>query len=216
MKLKSKILSLVALGAVIINGCGDGNTETKAKATNSFDKNTGAKLQTDVAARWMQRTNASGSRSSQFTLTKSAIAVAAKDGNLGVALHHALDESGNYTLLAVVVGPDSKLWTSSMIVNTSTGETIDNVTAHTWAKNYMTANTGKIRYHFSGVHVFESILATAGMNHVSLEAVINDDGQPQILMVVWGANTGGRIQSDPLDVYDFTAPCPNTCPSGDN
>lgn len=207
-----KSLTAMLLASVLAVGCHDAR-ETNQATIQKLDKTVGKQISFDVAASWMERyqKSSSGSRVAKqsFSITADKLnAIAPYASEAGLALHHAIDDSGIYHILIIPVGENSLLFDAPVLLDANTNTIIEKDKAVAWTENYKNANSDKVWYHFFGLDTFIEIQQSS-FSYFDIEPALNDDDQPQLLLVVWPETTSnGRTESASPTVYDFSNPCP--------
>lgn len=133
---------------------------------------------------------------------------------VGIAFHHAIDESGEKHILVIPVDESLSLWASiegRIFVDANTGEAISQATAAQWAQNFKDQNPDKIWFHFFGSNIFGQMFALPFFDTVEIQPAISIlNLTPQLLLVVWndGLIPFGRTKNPPGVVYDASNACP--------
>jgi hypothetical protein len=205
-----KIITCLVLFSILIN-CQESKENI---AENKFSKNVGQQIPNDVAERWAERfkkTNASG-RIDNFSLNISILQsfLESPEDMVGVSFHHAIDNHGQYHILATRVNEGEPPLTSAAI-DVNEGP-IGIATAQDWALRYKTENPHATWSHFFGIYVFERIFLTSDAEQIDLVQGTDDLGRGQLLMYVWSSpEYAGRTQGEELTVYDKSVVCPPDC-----
>jgi hypothetical protein len=205
-----KLLSVLGI-LTALYACQD-SRETTSSNTPQFDKSIGKEIPYSVAQRWMNNLTLNVGRVSgaAASVTTKQVTSLITEDVYGLAFHHTLDNRGAYHLV-VVPASDTELDWRGNVLDATTGQLISGATATSWASNYATAHSSEIQYHFFGANVFNEIEAVSSeASHVDIEPALNDEGKPQLLLLVWKNNgvTYGRTEAETLMVFDASSPCP--------
>ncbi|HET9055301.1 MAG TPA: hypothetical protein VFN30_00495 [Chitinophagaceae bacterium] len=212
MNLSKNIFSfaLLAVTSITFYQCAK-EQQNEEQTKPVFSTKVGAVISSETARRWLGYTYTTGAKLENHLLTPQNItAILQAKGSLGVALHHTQDDNGAYHLLAITIVSGNALWDSPLIIDTHSGQTVNSLTAKTWADNYIQASApGSIRYHFFGLHVFEDIQKIETYKRVEIQPALNDGGKPQLLLMVMGGDSGTQL----LQTMDESISCPPYCPA---
>lgn len=93
-------------------------------------------------------------------------------------------------------------------ITPNTGGPIQLATAIQWTTNFRNNNPGAIKAHFFGNIIINDILSQANCIGMRLYNAIDDNNQPQILLV--GVDNNGNDMTDGI-IADMSHPCPTEC-----
>jgi hypothetical protein len=97
------------------------------------------------------------------------------------------------------------------------GDPIPFPTAEEWILNYQEKHPEATRAHFFGNEIISQILAENGAIGIRIYYAINDDGEPQLILLGAGADgndliPGQELQGGSNHAADISYPCPPYCP----
>ena len=133
---------------------------------------------------------------------------------VGIALHHAIDDSGQHHIILIPVDGSMSLWSEiseRIMVDANTGSAISQPIAYAWAKRYKNENPDKTWFHFFGKNIFDDMAALPFFNSFEIEpAICVLDLTPQLLLVVMNDEliSTGRTTATQAVVYDASNACP--------
>jgi hypothetical protein len=225
--MKKLVYFSVALFAISILACQDGNEEAKNINDLSYLSNVGKQIPTETGYRWMDvyRTKlklAGREKPSGYALSKENLSEISGSVNnlIGVVFQHGLDETGAHHFLIIPIDETLQIWSNNkIIIDANSDAAVSYEDAVQWSNNYQAANPDMILYHFFGKHVFDELNAISFFEYIQIEPAINDENlKAQVLLIVndfsIDASSGRSKLSDAL-VYDMSLPCPS-CPLLEN
>lgn len=199
------------------------NRESQSENASRF-KQVGAEIPLETGLRWIelyQSKPSESARSLSTNFSASAEAINSMVGSVntlvGVAFHHAIDESGLPHILAIPIDESSALWLSAssrIVIDLNSGEAISEQDAKNWTTRFSETHPDDVWFHFFGAHVFDAINEIPYFRKLDVEPAIKDtDMSPQLLLMIWDetSSTAGRAQAASGTVYDASNPCP-PCP----
>jgi hypothetical protein len=201
--------------ALLAISCREANENSIA--AEKLDANVGHQILLETAERWIgfyNSKNVNGREGSTYKVSDDQLKKVLQGSTnfLGVIFHHAIDDAGASHILVTSIGEEATLWNSSVIVDANSNSMIETAAAKRWAKKYEAAHPGEVWYHFFGAKMFNEITSNANFNYFDIAAALNDDNQPQLVLLVWNnksGGTGGRVMDGGVVVaYDFSSPCP--------
>jgi len=198
---------------LILTGCSDTRVNSPAPTEKKLSKTVGEQISLGIAERWMEIYNQSnaGAKSEDisYSITPDHLRAVASDATeAGIAFHHAIDDVGHHHILIIPVKDGALLKDSPVLIDANTDAVISASIAKTWTNNYEKAYPEQGWYHFFGYDVFDEIIQSS-FSHIDIEPAINDEGKPQLLLVVWPeTETNGRTEATTPTVYDMSNLCP--------
>lgn len=218
--MKNFLLSAVMI-ATLISACQDSNSNFKTKDQNAvLNKAVGQQIPVELANKWIAAYNKqSGSgRTEQFQYRVTAQpfdAIITSVPILGLAFHHAIDDSGNPHVLILAIDENEKLWSTQndrICIDATTNALIDEGTARNWTQNFKDRYPDDIWYHFFGENILLEMRNVSWFTEFEIIPALNDDDLYQLLLVInnSGSTTGGRVKAESI-VYDKTVSCPPSC-----
>jgi hypothetical protein len=203
----------VALLVLILIGCSDTRVNSPAPTEKKLSKTVGEQISMAVAERWMELYNQSntGAKSEDvdYSITPEHLkAVAGYATESGIAFHHAIDDVGQHHILVIPVKDGALLKDAPVLIDANGDEVISASTAKAWTDNYEKAYPEQGWYHFFGYDVFNEIIQSS-FSRIDIEPAVNDEGKPQLLLVVWPQTTpNGKTEAATPLVYDASNLCP--------
>jgi hypothetical protein len=215
------ILQFACCGLLLMLGCRDAennNATSTQTSTNKLNASVGQEIPLETAQRWIasyDKEKNSGREGGSYSLTASKVnlMLQALPDRIGVILHHATDDAGNYHILVTAVEAGTSLWDSPVVVDANTNTVIEKATAKAWAKKYRDTHLGETWYHFFGNTVLNQITTMPNFNYMDIVPALNDVNDPQLLLFAWNnSSEGGRVANGLVaTVYDFSTNCPPYC-----
>lgn len=203
----------VVLLVLILTGCSDTRVNSPAPTEKKLSKSVGEQISLAVAERWMEIYNQSnaGAKSEDisYSITPDHLRAVASDATeAGIAFHHAIDDVGHHHILIIPVKDGTLLKDSPVLIDANTDAVISASIAKAWTENYEKAYPEQGWYHFFGYDVFDEIIQSS-FSRIDIEPAINDEGKPQLLLVVWPQTTpNGKTEAATPLVYDASNLCP--------
>jgi hypothetical protein len=203
----------VVLLVLILTGCSDTRVNSPVSTENKFSKSVGEQISLAVAERWMElysQSNAGAkSEDVDYSITPEHLkAVAGYATETGIAFHHAIDDVGHHHILIIPVKDGTLLKDAPVLIDANTDAVLAASTAKAWMKNYENAHPELGWYHFFGYDIFDEIIQSS-FSRIDIEPAINDEGKPQLLLVVWPqAASNGKTEAISPAVYDASYLCP--------
>jgi len=203
----------VVLLVFILMGCSDSRVNTSKSTEHKFSTSVGEQISLAVAERWQELYQQGNSDAKSEDITYSITpghltAIAKYATQAGIAFHHAIDEVGTHHILILPVKDGSLLLDVPVLIDANTDSVIPPATAKSWISNYDRAHPEQGWYHFFGYDIFDEIIQSS-FSSIDIEPATNDEGKPQLLLVVWPQTTGnGRTQGSSPLVYDASNLCP--------
>jgi hypothetical protein len=183
-----------------------------SKPELKFSSTVGSLIDLDLATRWMKRYDASAAKEQSYSVSLNNFkSLMGTTNKVGIALHYAKDDANTQHILLIPVSETEVLYNSSVILDANGDQVISSGIAKTWIENFKSSSSDAIWYHYFGIQIFDEILAT-NFSRFEISPAINDEGEGQLLLLVWPAVNGRTKDGSPL-VYDMSNPCP-PCPPG--
>lgn len=193
------------------------NLQTKEQ-NKVLDKNIGEQIPLDVAVRWMlsynRNTDMYSKRVKEFRYNVKSTqlnTILSSVPLLGLAFHHAIDDNGEHHILLLAINEQKELWSAEnnrICIDANTSTIISESTAKAWTQNYKNIHAEGIWYHFFGQRVFNEIKSLTWFKEFNIKPALNDEGIPQLLVVITKNDANGKSKAETTIVYDKTDPCP--------
>ena len=221
--MKRIIIVTGVLIAMSLLGCQEAKDVTSPLSEKDFYKTIGEQIPFETGMEWIKlyqknriaqgRTETAPSYNVPAAQLKAVLQ--STEELVGVAFHHAIDDTGQPHILVIPVDATLTLWSadsSRVLVDANTGLEITQEEASSWASNYKDQNPDEKWFHFFGKEVFEEMCALPYFSSMELEPAISSiDFTPQILLIVLNddSSSSGRTAYDLMGVvYDASNACP--------
>jgi hypothetical protein len=212
--MKNQILA--SLVFLVFFACHEQNDDTNKY---SFSKATGDEITQSEAERWIGRysgilasTRVQGSGAGYKINAQQLNAMLNTQDLVGIAFHHGKDDNGLHHVIAVPLDNTLALWKEGKhVVDANTNESISVQVGEKWSKKYSDEHPNEILYHRFGSDIFSDIKALEYFNEFSIQPALNDEMEPQLVLVVKNETvSNGRTQTAE-NYYDKSNPGPRCC-----
>jgi hypothetical protein len=195
--MRNFFVTLIAYLALLQFACQDTREDSKNEPfDNTFYKNVGKEIPFEVGMRWLNtyrtKQNIQGRTGALYSVSAlqfNTMLLSVLDLT-GVAYHYGLDAAGTTHIILIPIDGSLSLWSAipgRIFIDANTGLPISQSTAQAWANNYKSIHPDEIWFHFFGKNIFDEITSLLFFNSMDIEPALNDEGEPQILLIVWNS-----------------------------